>query len=252
MARYKPSLLSLPLIMLVVLLTACAGAGGSDVAGNQTEASNRVASIATALASRSASLAPTRPSRITSSPNTTTAAISTTTASDLWAQLQQRPLNLPTALPATVCPATPYQLASQLISGAGFGPSYLAFGSGPIYPIIYNADPKSGVLPFGILSQDDGASKQDKVLWVASPIYKGEGLIRGRQLNGGAKIGFRFNGTLLPGELRYPLNTGIGSADTPLGWRDLPSEMVLPGPGCYAFQVDGTSFSTAIVFKAAA
>jgi len=30
-----------------------------------------------------------------------------------------------------------------------------------------------------------------------------------------------------------------------------PSVTILPGPGCYAFQVDGSNFSKVIVFEAA-
>jgi len=33
-------------------------------------------------------------------------------------------------------------------------------------------------------------------------------------------------------------------------WRYGPSVTILPGPGCYAFQVDGTTFSEVIVFEA--
>jgi len=34
------------------------------------------------------------------------------------------------------------------------------------------------------------------------------------------------------------------------GWREWPGATWLRFPGCYAWQVDGDNFSTAIVFKA--
>jgi hypothetical protein len=34
-------------------------------------------------------------------------------------------------------------------------------------------------------------------------------------------------------------------------WRYGPSFTIVPGPDCYAFQVDGTSFSKVFVFEAA-
>jgi hypothetical protein len=33
-------------------------------------------------------------------------------------------------------------------------------------------------------------------------------------------------------------------------WSYGPSLTILPGPGCFAFQVDGTNFSSVIVFEA--
>jgi hypothetical protein len=41
------------------------------------------------------------------------------------------------------------------------------------------------------------------------------------------------------------------SAQESDAWRYGPSVTILPGPGCYAFQLDGTSFSDVIVFEAA-
>jgi hypothetical protein len=45
-------------------------------------------------------------------------------------------------------------------------------------------------------------------------------------------------------ELEFP-------AEKSKSWRYGPSFTIVPGPGCYAFQVDGTNFSKVIVFQAA-
>lgn len=39
------------------------------------------------------------------------------------------------------------------------------------------------------------------------------------------------------------------TADSTSEWRYYPTTTLLPGSGCYAFQVDGTGFSDVIVFQ---
>ena len=51
-------------------------------------------------------------------------------------------------------------------------------------------------------------------------------------------------------ELRWPAGWPTENR-TPTGWRQLPGATVLRGPGCYAYQADGLSFSRVIVFQAA-
>jgi hypothetical protein len=41
-------------------------------------------------------------------------------------------------------------------------------------------------------------------------------------------------------------------ADLPTPNTDLPAITTVGGPGCYAYQVDGSTFSTTIVFRALA
>jgi hypothetical protein len=47
-------------------------------------------------------------------------------------------------------------------------------------------------------------------------------------------------------EIRMP-----GYRGQTFGWRDRPSAILVRGAGCYAFQVDGRTFSRVIVFAAA-
>jgi hypothetical protein len=79
-----------------------------------------------------------------------------------------------------------------------------------------------------------------RVTWTAASSYAGPILIRGRQLDGPSAVGFG-EGHVPYDELQFP----------PGGTRQWPTFTRIRAPGCYAYQVDGTSFSTVIVFKAA-
>jgi hypothetical protein len=80
------------------------------------------------------------------------------------------------------------------------------------------------------------------VTWQASG-YSGPILIRGRELGGAGAVGFG-EGHVPYDELQL-LGTAMGAA--PARW---PSFTRVKGPGCYAYQVDGTNFSAVIVFRA--
>jgi hypothetical protein len=87
-----------------------------------------------------------------------------------------------------------------------------------------------------------------RVTWTAAGGYKGPVLIRGRELGGSGAVGF--------GEGRTPydelqlLDTGHGAPAASGGGRAWLSYTRVRAPGCYAYQVDGTSFSSVIVFHA--
>jgi hypothetical protein len=76
-----------------------------------------------------------------------------------------------------------------------------------------------------------------KVLWFIDPSYRGgQVLVRGRQLDGARNIGF--GGGYQP---TFELKLS--------GTLDIPSTARFTAPGCYALQVDGTTFSETIVFR---
>jgi hypothetical protein len=87
-----------------------------------------------------------------------------------------------------------------------------------------------------------------KVLWAASPRYRGPVLIRGRQLDGSHAAGF--GADRVPVAEMQVLSAGAFSPGEPPGWREWPSFVRLRAGGCYAFQIDGTTFSTVIVLRA--
>jgi hypothetical protein len=132
----------------------------------------------------------------------------------------RRPLHLPTAGTGSACPVT----------GAG-GP-VTASGGGAL-----------AVTPF-IGSAWRGA----RVSWTAAPSYSGPVLIRGRRLGGVGAVGFG-EGHVPYDELQL-LAAGMGAPAVSGGGRAWLSVTRVQSGGCYAYQVDGTSFSTVIVFRA--
>jgi hypothetical protein len=85
-----------------------------------------------------------------------------------------------------------------------------------------------------------------KVLWFVIPDYKGPVLIRGRRLSG--RQWMRFDrGSLPSAEIRLaPGETVTWSGQAPDS-RGRPS--YVRAPGCYAAQIDGTTFSNVVVFS---
>jgi hypothetical protein len=87
-----------------------------------------------------------------------------------------------------------------------------------------------------------------RVTWNAASSYQDPVLIRGRQLDGSHAIGFG-EGHVPYDELQ--LNAPGQGAATPRGsGREWLAFSRVRGPGCFGYQVDGTSFSEVIVFKA--
>jgi hypothetical protein len=77
-----------------------------------------------------------------------------------------------------------------------------------------------------------------RVTWKASG-YDGAVLIRGRQLDGPHAVGF--------GEGHVPFDELQLPPGAPRQW---PTFTRVTARGCYAYQVDGTSFTSVIVFTA--
>ena len=109
--------------------------------------------------------------------------------------------------------------------------------------------------PPGSLLAGSGFGGQ-KVLWIGAPRYRGPVLIRGGELGGGQRGGDRpvmFNvgtGTLFD-ELQFAPQSQDSQIGLPSrGWRGWPSGTDLRAPGCYAWQIDGTTFSYTVVFRA--
>jgi hypothetical protein len=86
-----------------------------------------------------------------------------------------------------------------------------------------------------------------RVTWSSAPGYGGPVLIRGRRLDRSGAIGFG-EGHVPYDELQL-LDSGQGASPPP-GGRQWLTFTRARGPGCYAYQVDGTNFSEVIVFRA--
>ena len=130
----------------------------------------------------------------------------------------ERPFRLPRLRQSARCPTS---RVSRAAPGVG-----ATLGRGPAYPVL--VDVHAGA---------------NKTLWAVSRTYRGALLIRGRRLDGRGVLRFWPGGTLRmwwrglwPEERRE--------------WRYGVATTLVPRPGCYAFQVDGTSFSKRIFFVA--
>jgi len=161
---------------------------------------------------------------------------------DIWKTLR-RPLHLPKVAPGARCPVSARSRVDLGANGVRMLP-----GGGPAYPNFG----KPSVLEFywpPLETQTDfyrTGWSGNKVLWWVTGAYTGPVLIRGRRLDGPERVRFEL-GSPPPLELR--IHAGKGTRYTK-GARDRPSYTRVRAPGCYAYQIDGTSFSRAIVFAA--
>jgi len=156
-----------------------------------------------------------------------------------------RPLHLPRLAPGAPCPVSHVDSSVSFASRFGTG---AGLGAGPAFPIL-----PTGVLQLAPAANFNSKSwAGQKVLWLVLPSYRGPVLIRGGRLDGNSLVRFQ-TGNLPPAQLTIPVYTrGVqpGGLTPPTGTRYLPSYTRLRGPGCYAYQIDGTTFSRVIVFSA--
>jgi hypothetical protein len=168
-----------------------------------------------------------------------------------WALLEERPLRLPALAPGRPCPRTQGDMVNiDTDQAVGFSPVYAVFGGGSL---------AHGVLRYqdaGFLGAGGARDwSAQSVTWFIRPVYSGPAIVRGRQINGPNVL--RFNGGLdqqqvvgswsqapLLAELRL-----LGNADG-VSWFYWVSYLRLRAPGCYAYQVDGITFSYTIIFQA--
>ncbi len=159
---------------------------------------------------------------------------------DPWASLRARPLKTSSLTPGQPCPVSPLVDPNPAVFGK-------ARGTGPVYAV-------GGTRL--------GARALNKVLWEADPVYQGAILIRGFRLDGEGVLLFDAAGGNHPAFPRitvqvsnpvrdyavYP-ELALSEAGTPTGapWRGWPSYTYAAAPGCYAWQVDGSSFTELII-----
>jgi hypothetical protein len=158
----------------------------------------------------------------------------------------RRPLQIPTMGPGAACPRT-----------AGGRPSpdvAIALGSGPAYPVLGFEDGHVPPSPKGVVplyaNERKGSAYWHKTLWAVDPRYDGPLLVRGRSMDSPQALRFA-KPSAAPGGSEELVSELEFRAEETDSWRYGPSVTILPGPGCYAFQVDGSNFSKVIVFEAA-
>jgi len=150
-----------------------------------------------------------------------------------WRSLH-RPLHLPVVKPGARCPVTSAELVAPGISQAQ--------GRGPVYPVL-----TWPTLSFSLLAKPQqiwypSEWSGQKTLWIARPGFRGRVLIRGRELGGINIVGF--------GPKRIPAGELHLQIARDRQWSSLATYTRLRAPGCYAFQIDGPTFSRVVVFRA--
>jgi len=150
---------------------------------------------------------------------------------DTWTPLR-RPLHLPTVPYGAACPV------SRPAAGVDFARYGVArgYGPGPAYPIGLDHGTIHVVWTQGDV--DARVWGVQKVLWFVHPRYLGPVLVRGGQIDGQLRVRFE-RGRIPHAELQLREGT-----------HARPSYVRIKKPGCYAFQIDGLTFSRTIVFRA--
>lgn len=85
-----------------------------------------------------------------------------------------------------------------------------------------------------------------KTHFVSMPRYRGPLLVRARRLDGAGQAAL---GARPPHDAPLVVPPG-SSANDARGWRDFPYPTFVRSSGCYAWQLDGRSFSEVVVLRA--
>ena len=150
-----------------------------------------------------------------------------------WSFLRARPLLPQRLAPGAPCPVT--TLTGRVDGHPGLGP-------GPAYPFgTYTVLRMPMPPPDGWGDEWSGTKR----VWLVDRRYTGRILVRGRQLDGPNEVRFVSGRPgFTPEKILNPVR------EHRFEWGDQPSLTRLRAPGCYAYQVDGRSFSYRIVFEA--
>lgn len=149
----------------------------------------------------------------------------------------------PPARASDGCKRTPGRIASTF---SPYGSGY-ALGTGPIYPIFGDYNPKASgsAVHYGDGVILGGKWHTVKVLWISAPEYRKSAVVRGKRLGKG-EVNLRWRER---GALRLTRHLA-GTASRPDGWRDWPTTMAIRAPGCYRLTVTGKGLFERITFAA--
>jgi hypothetical protein len=137
----------------------------------------------------------------------------------------------------STCPVTPLESGIDFRSyGVGRG-----IGDGPVYPAPFSPKATQPLNDYVVPTGWHGG----KHVFLTLPSYRGPALIRGRQLDGAGVVTFASNE--IPGapspaapQPTLRIRAGLGSVARMF--------FFLTPPGCFAYQIDGTTFSKIVVF----
>jgi hypothetical protein len=120
-------------------------------------------------------------------------------------------------------------------------------GRGPAY-LIGVGGARGGMITIDWSLPDSQGWYGQKTPWAISRSYDGPLLVRGGRIGRRGQVRFAYAyGDHLP-ELEWAAGADQGSPPDPER-RFLASETLFRKPGCYAYQIDGTSFSEIVVAR---
>jgi hypothetical protein len=164
-----------------------------------------------------------------------------TTAATSPSALPARSLHLPSINPAAQgCPVT---IGTPAHSLGPFDGGELV-GPGPVYALTAGPSPATAALPFYAVAN---GWHYAKVPFFARPGYQGPVVIRGARIDGAGLVRFDGHPNLVPS---LELTSADGVFHPGAGWRGWATGVLVRSRGCYALQIDGSPFSTVVVFLA--
>jgi hypothetical protein len=152
-----------------------------------------------------------------------------------------RPLTFPAWRAGQACPTSPgRQLTTDSFSG-------IALGTGPVRPIIASGSASDASRGIADLVESTSAHPwlEVKTLWTSAPSYQGPIVIRAKRLDSHGVIAMGEQPTV--DVLVVPPGPTLNGSS---GWRTAPGGTWVMAPGCYAWQIDGLTFSYVITFQA--
>jgi hypothetical protein len=146
-----------------------------------------------------------------------------------------RTLHLPGIAAGQTCPVTPGGNSSNpYVTGQ-------QYGAGPVWMELGDrGDPSRGISVLGNPNPRDWHGLEN--VWLVAPGYQGPFTVRGARIDGQGTVGF--GGAPTSAAFVEPPGPDPNSSN---GWRFPPGTIWVTTPGCYAFQIDGTSFSEIVV-----
>ncbi|MGI8506753.1 MAG: hypothetical protein ACR2MK_08120 [Solirubrobacteraceae bacterium] len=245
-------------LLVTVTLVGCGGGSTSHPGSSASVASRTAASSTTAAGAATRSAERKRHSR-TSSVSSASAAGAGTPRASTSGTTRSAPPPTPAGTPSAPPGLAPsigygtYELCAGTCSGSVppsiRRPLHLPTGSGGACPVSAGSGPVRASPSQRLATEHfiGSAWLGARVTWTAAPGYKGPVLIRGRRLGGPGVVGFG-EGHAPYDELQL-LDAGQGAPAAPKGGRAWLTFMRVRAAGCYADQIDGTSFSSVAVFK---
>ena len=170
------------------------------------------------------------------------AAICLPTASGAIPRELDHALHFPTLRNGQTCPVSSGRRVSNPVA------SGVALGARPVRAVLGT----TGDIVHGIADLDaNGVSgwRMIKTLWYVEPSYNGPVIIRAKRLDAAGPVIMGGSGALPASATPLVIPPGP-TVNSELGWRAAPSGTWAKSRGCYAFQIDGLTFSEMIVVRA--